>query len=100
MDLSTLCDTKRCMQANACLLCALLFEAKTTCFTGGGDFGSDLYMASLMGGTVRGSAMPAGNHVRMRRAGQFGRAHQNTASFHIQYSPTAEIMQLHIIMGS
>lgn len=71
MDLSTLCDTKRCMQANACLLCALLFEAKTTCFTGGGDFGSDLYMASLMGGTVRGSAMPAGNHVRMRRAVQF-----------------------------
>ena len=30
-----------------------------TCFTGGGDFGVDLYMASLIGGTIRGNAMPA-----------------------------------------
>ena len=30
-----------------------------TCFTGGGDFGVDLYIASLTGGTMSGNAMPA-----------------------------------------
>ena len=58
---STLCDS-----ITACtgrLLChRIQVSMSITCFTGGGDFGVDLYIASLIGGTMSGNAMPA-NHT-------------------------------------